>query len=44
VHGAVGFSIEHDLQLFSRRAKAFELTYGGTRHHLARVAGAMGLA
>ena len=26
VHGAIGFSTEHDLHLFTRRAKAFELT------------------
>jgi len=43
VHGAVGFSTEHDLHLFTRRAKAFELTYGGTARHRERVAGAMGL-
>lgn len=43
VHGAVGFSMEHDLQLFSRRAKAFELSWGGTARHLERVAQAMGL-
>jgi alkylation response protein AidB-like acyl-CoA dehydrogenase len=43
VHGAVGFSTEHDLQLLSRRAKAFELTYGGTARQRERVAVAMGL-
>jgi alkylation response protein AidB-like acyl-CoA dehydrogenase len=25
VHGAIGFSIEHDLQLFTRRVKAIEV-------------------
>lgn len=43
VHGAIGFSTEHDLHLFTRRAKAFELTYGTTARHLDRVAAAMGL-
>jgi alkylation response protein AidB-like acyl-CoA dehydrogenase len=43
VHGAIGFTTEHDLQLYSRRAKAFELTYGDADRHLATVAEAMGL-
>jgi alkylation response protein AidB-like acyl-CoA dehydrogenase len=43
VHGAVGFSTEHDLHLFTRRAKAFELSHGTTTAALERVAGAMGL-
>jgi alkylation response protein AidB-like acyl-CoA dehydrogenase len=43
VHGAIGFSLEHDLQLFTRRAKAFELSLGDTAHHRRRVAEAMGL-
>lgn len=43
VHGAIGFSTEHDLHLFTRYAKAFELAYGSTPHHLERVAVAMGL-
>ncbi len=29
VHGAIGFTMEYDLQLFTRRAKAYELTGGG---------------
>jgi len=34
VHGAIGFTMEHDLQLYSRRAKACELAFGATdRHH-----------
>lgn len=44
VHGAIGFSTEHDLHLFSRRAKAFELTWGSASFHRERLAGAMGLA
>jgi alkylation response protein AidB-like acyl-CoA dehydrogenase len=43
VHGAAGFSTEHDLHLFSRRAKAFELTWGGATLHREHLAGAMGL-
>ena len=43
VHGAVGFSTEHDLHRFTRRAKAFELSHGGSEPALERVAVAMGL-
>jgi 3-oxocholest-4-en-26-oyl-CoA dehydrogenase beta subunit len=43
VHGAIGFSTEHDLHRFTRRAKAFELSHGGTEPALERVAVAMGL-
>jgi alkylation response protein AidB-like acyl-CoA dehydrogenase len=43
VHGALGFSMEHDLQLFTRRAKAFELSWGSTDRHRERVAQAIGL-
>jgi alkylation response protein AidB-like acyl-CoA dehydrogenase len=43
VHGAIGFSTEHPLHRFTRRAKAFELSYGSTDHHLDRVATAIGL-
>jgi alkylation response protein AidB-like acyl-CoA dehydrogenase len=43
VHGAIGFSTEYDLHLFTRRAKAFELSYGGGARHRERLADAMGL-
>jgi alkylation response protein AidB-like acyl-CoA dehydrogenase len=43
VHGAIGFSSEHDLHLFTRRIKAFELTAGSTAHHQERFATAIGL-
>lgn len=43
VHGAIGFTMEYDLQLFTRRAKAYELTGGGRAVHLERVARALGL-
>jgi alkylation response protein AidB-like acyl-CoA dehydrogenase len=43
VHGAMGYSSEHDLQLFTRRAKAFELSLGSTAMHHERVARGIGL-
>jgi alkylation response protein AidB-like acyl-CoA dehydrogenase len=43
VHGAIGFSTEHDLHLYTRAAKASELAYGSASHHLETVATAMGL-
>ena len=43
VHGAIGFSTEYDLHLFTRRAKAAELVWGGSAGHHERVARAMGL-
>ena len=43
VHGAIGFSTEHDLHLFTRRAKAIELGWGSAASHRERVARAMGL-
>jgi alkylation response protein AidB-like acyl-CoA dehydrogenase len=32
-HGAIGFTQEHDLQLYTRRAKVLELTYGDANFH-----------
>jgi len=42
-HGAVGFTKEYDLQLYSRRAKAAELMFGDADLHLEGVASAIGL-
>ncbi len=42
-HGAVGFTKEHDLQLYSRRAKAAELMFGDAEFHMEAVASAVGL-
>ncbi len=42
-HGAIGFTKEHDLQLYSRRAKAAELMFGDADFHLETVASSMGL-
>jgi alkylation response protein AidB-like acyl-CoA dehydrogenase len=43
VHGAIGFTMEYDLQLYTRRAKAYELTGGGAAQHREQVARALGL-
>ena len=43
VHGAVGFTMEHDLQLYSRRGKAAELAFGGPEEQYEGVASALGL-
>ena len=32
-HGAIGFTKEHDLQLYTRRAKVLELSYGDANFH-----------
>ncbi len=41
--GATGFTMEHDLQTFSRRGKAAELAYGGADLHYEVVAAELGL-
>lgn len=43
-HGAIGFTKEHDLQLYSRRAKAAELAFGDSDFHLENVAPLIGLS
>jgi len=43
VHGAVGFSTEHDLHLYTNRLKAIELSWGAAHVYRERVAAAMGL-
>jgi len=42
-HGAIGFTKEHNMQLFSRRAKAAELAFGDSDYHLEAVADSVGL-
>ncbi len=42
-HGAIGFTSEYDLQLFTRRVKAGELLYGDTDFHREALARAIGL-
>jgi 3-oxocholest-4-en-26-oyl-CoA dehydrogenase beta subunit len=43
IHGAIGVTIDHDLQYYTRRAKAAEVTFGDARFHREAVAQAMGL-
>ena len=40
-HGAIGFTREHNLQLYSRRAKAQEAAFGDASFHRERVATAL---
>ncbi|MDA0768901.1 MAG: hypothetical protein BZY79_02110 [SAR202 cluster bacterium Casp-Chloro-G4] len=42
-HGAIGFTKEHNMQLYSRRAKAAEVAFGDSDFHLEAVAQAIGL-
>ncbi len=42
-HGAIGFTKEYDLQLYTRRAKAAELAYGDGDYHREVVAQGLGL-
>jgi len=43
VHGAIGFTKEHDLQLYSRHAVASELAFGDGDHHRELLAQQLGL-
>jgi len=43
VHGAIGFTREHDLHLYLRHAIASELTFGDADHHRGLLAGTLGL-
>jgi alkylation response protein AidB-like acyl-CoA dehydrogenase len=38
VHGGIGFTWEHDLHLFYRRAKSNEILFGDARFHRDRIA------
>lgn len=38
VHGGIGFTWEHDLQLYYKRSKASEILFGDAGHHRARMA------
>jgi alkylation response protein AidB-like acyl-CoA dehydrogenase len=40
-HGAIGYSYEHDLHLFMKRAWALAATYGDAASHRARIASAI---
>ena len=41
VHAGVGFMVEHDLNLYSRRSKFWENNLGDARYHQEQVAGYM---
>ena len=43
VHGGIGFTWEHDLHWFLKRAKTDGVLYGSARDHRERVAGLAGL-
>jgi len=38
VHGAIGFTLDHDMQLYSRRAKAAEVAFGDADFHREKLA------
>jgi alkylation response protein AidB-like acyl-CoA dehydrogenase len=38
IHGAIGFTEEHDLPLYFKRAKAWEMNLGDTSFHLDKIA------
>ena len=38
IHGGIGFTWEHDLHLFLKRANLDEVSFGGTRFHQDRAA------
>ena len=42
-HGAIGYTEEHDLQLYFKRSKWMRPAYGDERHHYERVAALGGL-
>ena len=43
LHGAIGYSMEHDVQLYTRRARAFCVAWGDTERQIERAAVALGL-
>ena len=43
IHGAIGVTIDHDLQYYTKRAKSAQLSYGGSDYHRETVAREMGL-
>jgi len=38
LHGGIGFTWEHDLHLYFKRAKSSEFTFGDATHHREKVA------
>jgi alkylation response protein AidB-like acyl-CoA dehydrogenase len=43
IHGAIGFTQDHDMGLYFRRAKAAEIAFGDADFHRERVAQELGL-
>lgn len=43
VHGAIGFTKDHDLQLYTRRAKAAELAFGDSNFYRERILAQWGI-
>ncbi len=43
IHGGIGITQDHDMQLYYRRAKAMEIAFGDVDYHLELVAQEMGL-
>jgi alkylation response protein AidB-like acyl-CoA dehydrogenase len=43
IHGAISFCDEHDLHLYYRKAKAGEVAFGDSNHHLDNIARQLGL-
>ena len=43
-HGAMGYTVEHDLHLYLKRSWALRRTWGDSRFHADRVASALGLS
>jgi alkylation response protein AidB-like acyl-CoA dehydrogenase len=43
IHGGIGITQDHDMQLYYRRAKAMEIAFGDADYHLELVAREMGL-
>ncbi|MEE8470384.1 MAG: acyl-CoA dehydrogenase family protein [Dehalococcoidia bacterium] len=43
IHGGIGITADHDMQLYYRRAKAMETAFGDADYHLELVARQMGL-
>lgn len=43
IHGGIGFTWEHDAQLYFKRAKSSETLFGDATHHRARFADLVGL-
>ena len=43
LHGAIGFTEEHDMHLYSQHAKASEMAFGASWFHRSRVAEELGL-